>query len=160
MKGQPTGKKSKLFPAYTDNRPTFTKRGESGIYLIYDIDKNLKYVGYSESDLYKALYRHFQSWVDRTQRRFTYSRAHLVRVILTTPHRAHLLEKFLIQKMKPADGILKYYDYLSKNEEKTVVKIAEGITPASDDDFSQWIAQEQEKLKGHKPSAKVKFKRR
>lgn len=129
-------KRTKLFTAYTDGKPTFKKRKESGVYLIYDKNKKLLYVGYSGSDLYKALYRHFTSWSDRTQQRFTYPKDYLVRVILTTKQRAHLLEKFLITRLSPEDALMKYKDYLTEKQEETVKEIAENLAPVTEKEWS------------------------
>ena len=113
-----TGKKTKLFKAYTDGKPSFKKQGISGVYFIFNRDKKLKYIGFSASCVYKALYRHFQSWNDKTQERFTYPRDYYVRLIITSPTRAQDLEKYLILKMSPPDGLIKYNKYSPEKENK------------------------------------------
>ncbi len=133
MTAKHTGKKSKKFTAYTDGKPTFKTPNVSGVYFIFNKDGKLKYIGYSASCLYKALYRHFQSWRDKTQERFTYPRDYKVRVILTTPTRAQDLEKYLIIKMAPPDGLIKYKRY-SPEKEKQMIKIIENLEEGKDVD--------------------------
>jgi len=118
-----TGKKTKKFPAYTNGKPTFKTQGIAGVYFIFNRDGKLKYIGYSGSCVYKALYRHFQSWKDTNQERFTYPRDYYVRLIITTPTRAQELEKYLILKMSPPDGLIKYQRYSPEKEEKIKVII-------------------------------------
>lgn len=121
------GKRTKIFAAYTDEKPTFKKRDCAGVYLIYNREKVLQYVGYSETSLYKALYRHFQSWDDKRKRRFTYPKSFLCRVIITTAHRARLLEKYLIKTLQPPDGQMKYEYYFEKKEVAAVKEISENL---------------------------------
>jgi len=134
MSKKTTGKKSKLFPAYTDDKPTYKTRKQKGVYFIYDKNKKLVYIGYSGSCLYTALNRHFQQWNDKRQKRFVYPRDYFVRVILTTQKRAALLEKYLILRMKPEDNLQKYENYLSADEIKEVKTISENIAPATAED--------------------------
>lgn len=111
-------KKSKLKPAYTKRwdrmRPSasFPKRNKAGVYIIYKSHKAV-YVGFSRTDVYKALYRHFQKWNDPRQVRVTYSGSneHIkVRVIYcNTSINADRLEKALIIKLKPVDNPQKYW---------------------------------------------------
>jgi excinuclease UvrABC nuclease subunit len=82
------------------------------------------YVGYSQSQLYKTVYRHFQKWNDRRAERKVYSpHYYTVRVIITTQSRAFLLEKYLIQKLKPRDNQEKYENYLFASQKKDAEKI-------------------------------------
>ena len=76
---------------------------KSGVYLIKSKKTNkIVYVGYSGNDLYRTMYRHFQKWTDNTQYRATFTKnGYTIRVVLTTPKRASLLEKALIKKYKP-----------------------------------------------------------
>ena len=92
----------------------------SGVYLIADKNGKIVYVGHSLSNLYKTMYRHFQSWKDWRQKRATFSRkTHKVRIVFTTPKQAEKLEKALILKYKPKGNPDKLFDYqLSKGEEK------------------------------------------
>jgi len=108
--------KSALLPPYyfKDNAmrrsATFNERNKSGVYMIYK-NKVLRYVGFSASNVYKSLYRHFEEWNDRQQKRVTYTNLKdiKVRVIYCSPTRAYSLEKALIIKLKPKDNPLKYW---------------------------------------------------
>lgn len=117
-------KKFKFLPPYKANgRTSFPEaQKRTGVYLI---KKNgvLVYIGFSESDLYKTLYRHFQTWNDTDQpNRISYknqlSRAKFtVRVVFTTKKRAAALEKALILKHNPKDNKLKYKAYIKEATE-------------------------------------------
>lgn len=116
-------------PSGKTNFPEAQKR--TGVYLI---KKNnvIVYVGYSASNLYKTLYRHFQTWNDKQQPdRISYQEQlsrnkFTVRVVYCTPKRAAALEKALILKHNPKDNKLKYAAYLNeapKNEVKYIENI-------------------------------------
>lgn len=79
-------------------------RNRPGVYLVKEAG-NIVYVGHSQSDLYKTMYRHFQSWQDPTQYRATYPKTGpSVRVVLTTAAQAPRLEAALIRKHRPRDN--------------------------------------------------------
>ena len=116
-----TYKRTRLHRPYNDDGSTaFPARNVPGCYLIYresdDITGptyQLRYVGYSGKDVYKALYRHFQTWndrqVDRGERseRIVYKvRSDIrVRVIYCrSAAQASELEKALILKYRPKDN--------------------------------------------------------
>lgn len=109
---------------------------QSGVYLIKSNSSDkILYIGYSEKQLYKTVFRHFQSWRDRTQQRFTYTPDRVkVRIIFTTPYRAHLLEKYLIKKLRPRDNEMKYKDYLSEAQEATAKEVYETSQTISADE--------------------------
>ena len=98
--------------------------GRSGVYLIYRVKRSkngatarkLVYIGHSTTNLYKTLYRHYQSWDDPTQTRVTYSQTGNteVRIIFAPPALAQKLEKYLIVKQKPTDNPAKYLGYTGK----------------------------------------------
>jgi len=114
--------KSKLNSPYIDGKPFFTAK-QPGTYLIYK-NKKLVYVGYSSYNVYKTLYRHFQSWNDPQQIRITYSKTDpniKVRVIYTTAIRARKLEKALIIKYKPKHNPDKYESYLTLNKQENKI---------------------------------------
>ena len=78
--------------------------GLSGVYIIYREGlKSPDYIGYSGSDLYKTITRHFQSWNDPTQVRvtFTQSEKRKVKILLCTPAKAAKIEALLIAKFRP-----------------------------------------------------------
>jgi len=78
----------------------------AGVYIIKNNRGVITYIGYSASNLYKTITRHFQSWKDKAQVRVTYPQTagYTVRVVITTPERAAALEKALIVKYKPTDN--------------------------------------------------------
>jgi excinuclease UvrABC nuclease subunit len=79
---------------------------QAGVYLIKSNQSgNIVYIGFSATNIYRTLYRHFQNWNDTKQNRYIYGKiTHTVRVILTTPTRAAILEKYLILKYFPRDN--------------------------------------------------------
>lgn len=104
------------------------KKQQSGVYLIKsERSGKIIYVGYSQNSLYKTIYRHFQTWKDSSRskiERFTYNKeGYQVRIIFTTPARAAILEKYLIQKLKPRDNDFKYELYLTSSQEQRAEEI-------------------------------------
>ncbi|RFZ84757.1 hypothetical protein DYU05_03895 [Mucilaginibacter terrenus] len=109
-------------PSGRTSFPETAKR--SGVYLIKENDK-LVYIGVSLTDLYKTLYRHFQTWNDinyRTQKvkppsdRVTYKNRmkrnrYTVRIVFCPPGQAARLERALIIKYQPRDNDVKYSQY-------------------------------------------------
>jgi hypothetical protein len=89
---------------------------KSGVYFIRKTSTGKTvYIGQSQSQLKKTIYRHFQKWTDRqqsTQKTFerkTYPKfGYEIRFILCVPQDALRLESYLIQKIKPIDNPLKY----------------------------------------------------
>lgn len=132
---KPKAIQSKFIPPYRKekgklkNNLSFlcTRCHTSGVYLIRDTATGkVIYVGYSASNLYKTILRHFQEWNDRQQRRYVYSKTgYTVRVILTTKARAALLEKYLIVKMQPRDNKEKYDGYLTKAQTEKAAQIVQ-----------------------------------
>jgi len=102
--------KTRFLPPYKQNgRTTFPESMERpGVYLI-KLDGQLSYVGFSGSDLYKALYRHFQRWNDKRAPRVVYppslrARCTVRVVYCNTAAQAAQLEKALILFHKPKDN--------------------------------------------------------
>lgn len=94
------------------NFPHLRQGRQAGVYLISDAAGDIVYIGFSANQLYKTLYRHFETWNDRRQARNTYDRnTHQVRVIYTTPKRAGQIEMYLVNKLKPRDNINLYMDF-------------------------------------------------
>lgn len=118
-------KKTRFKPPYNKKGNTnfrFTNN-KAGVYLVKNKDGKIVYIGMSASNLYKTMYRHFQSWKDSTQIRIVYPKqGYTVRVVLTTSKRAYLLERALILKMKPKDNPHKLELFTATNKEKTVLK--------------------------------------
>jgi len=95
---------------FITNFPESKKR--SGVYIIKE-DGVIVYVGYSATDLYTTMYRHFQEWNDKRGARVTYfnllnKRVYKVRLVYCTPLQAARLEKALIIKYYPRDNKEKY----------------------------------------------------
>jgi len=119
IKGIGELKVSKFYPVYIKNKLNsrlglLQSKKQKGVYILKK-NNEIVYVGYSGSNLYKTLTRHFQSWEDRKQTRITYSKSENIkaRVILTTTaQQAAKLEKALILKYKPTDNPNKYEQYI------------------------------------------------
>ena len=93
---------------------------KAGVYLIKSPRTGkVVYIGYSATNLYKTITRHFQSWKDRSQVRVTYAQTsgYTVRVVLTTPKKAAALERALIVRMKPSDNPNKLQLYTETSED-------------------------------------------
>jgi excinuclease UvrABC nuclease subunit len=105
-------------------KTVFNIKNTPGVYMIYK-GKKLLYVGFSGSNLYKTMYRHFQSWNDPTQIRVTYDPFKIkVCVIYTeTAEEADILEKALILKYKPKDNPILYKGFEADKDEKKIFKI-------------------------------------
>lgn len=110
-------KRTRLKPPYNDEgRTNFPARNVPGCYLIYKEnawDKELRYVGYSAGDVYKALYRHFQAWNDKSVEaglrgeRIVYKVRNRIKVRViycNTAAQARELEKALILLHRPKDN--------------------------------------------------------
>jgi hypothetical protein len=104
---------------YKENGKT-TKRfsyKKSGIYLIREKEsKILVYVGMSKVNTYKALYRHFNKWVDCPQRNtYLNKNNYEVRIILT--EKASILERRIIKFFNPRDNNERYekWKYVIEN---------------------------------------------
>jgi len=123
----PKFKKTKLVRPYTNGKPTLKRLYKPGTYIIYKESGVNKprvpvYVGFSASNVYKTLYRHFQSWNDRTQVRTTYSKTgpYKVRVILSGPKTAEKLERLLLSKLQPKDNPRKLSLILTKGDKRII----------------------------------------
>lgn len=106
-------KQRRLKPYRADGKTTFNLQNKAGVYLIYRGDE-IVYIGFSGTNLYKTMYRHFQKWNDKTQIRVVYNDLSdiTVRVVycISKSH-ASRLEKALINKYKPKDNPLQYTSY-------------------------------------------------
>lgn len=128
-------------PYQKDGSTTFKLRGKSGVYIIFK--KGLiDYVGYSGTDIYKTLYRHFQKWNDKTQVRVSYSdlKDITVRVIYTKDAKvAQRLENALIVRYRPEANPNKYEtkDLTATDEKNLTEYINEETNPiiTSDEDL-------------------------
>ena len=109
-------KKQKFAQPYKKNGlsevTTFNLRGRAGVYIVREQNSTkVLYVGFSATDVYKALYRHFQSWKDRRQQRVTFDRWRVVVRVVYCSNKttAARLEKALIIKLQPSENIDKYW---------------------------------------------------
>ena len=121
-------KKTKLLPPYIEGtrKTTFNQRNKAGVYIIFK-EGNVRYVGMSQTDVYKSLYRHFQDWNDKTQERvvYTYLKGIKCRVIYCTAAQALRLERALILTMKPTDNPNKFLQYTLDLKDKETIKQAQ-----------------------------------
>ena len=88
---------------------------KSGVYLIKE-NSRLVYVGMSQTNLYRTMYRHFEQWSHNGQGVITYvsklkKNDYTVRVVLCSKVQAGRLEKALIKKHRPRDNENKYKSY-------------------------------------------------
>jgi len=114
--------KSALNSPYKNGKPFYTAN-KSGVYLIFK-NSVLRYVGYSGYNVYKTLYRHFQSWNDPQQIRTVYSSNDpqiKVRVIYCNGTKAKKLESALIIKYEPIDNPDKLNNLILDRKEKKVL---------------------------------------
>lgn len=107
---------SKFFPPYFKKgdllkctlNNSFQK--SAGVYFIRQ-GQEIVYIGYSSNNLYKTIYRHFETHNDKKQDRIVYPKIGLtIRIIKTTKNQASRLEKYLIKKFKPKNNELLYED--------------------------------------------------
>lgn len=121
-------KTSKFYPVYINGKvnkqlklkPT---QSQKGVYILKK-GNEIKYIGYSGSNIYKTLTRHFQSWQDSNQIRITYGQNSGIkaRIIYTpTATQAARLEKALILKYKPTDNPNKYEQYTLNIKDETIL---------------------------------------
>lgn len=121
-------KKFKFLPPYKKpGQTSFPEtQNRSGVYLVKE-NNRLVYIGMSARNLYKTLYRHFETWDHPSQVVVTYKsrlkkHKYTVRVVLCTPGQAARLERLLILKYNPRDNDLKYKGYqLTAFDERMIV---------------------------------------
>lgn len=104
---------SQWFPPYVKVKgkwratlPYYTK-AQCGAYLVRSRKtRKILYVGHSGKQLYKTIYRHFQSWEDDQYRSTYESRtAYEIMVILTPScNNAFMIESYYQHKLKPRDN--------------------------------------------------------
>ena len=107
--------KTKWFAPYTFQnkilRPSLTISPgfNTGVYLIkMKGPGKVVYIGYSASNLYKTIYRHFQEWND-VRERIVYAKVgYLVRILFCSKTQALRLERYLINKYRPRDNANTY----------------------------------------------------
>lgn len=121
-------KQTRTRPCFKNGKTVFNLQKKPGVYLIYRREE-IVYIGFSGYNLYKTMYRHFQTWNHKNQIVVTYSRSPeiTVRVVYTnTALRAQKLEKALILKHKPKDNPNKYEQYtLTPKDEENLKAYAD-----------------------------------
>lgn len=120
-------------PYDAKGKTTFPAQGCAGVYLIRR-GSELVYIGYSASNVYKALYRHFQEWNDRTRDRVTYKRLHDIKVRVVyckSGSYAAKLERALIIKHRPKDNPDKLRGYQLDIEDNQRINEMDRITARS-----------------------------
>lgn len=87
-----------------------------GVYFIKEVSTGkIVYVGSASADLYKTMYRHFQTWTDKSRGRAGWDRttypkfgAVKCRIITCTEKQAARWERYYILKLSPRDNPIKY----------------------------------------------------
>ncbi|SFC98487.1 GIY-YIG catalytic domain-containing protein [Flexibacter flexilis DSM 6793] len=130
-----------------------------GLYFIINAKtKELVYVGYSFSDntLYKTISRHFQSWPDKKQYRFTVpKKGYQVVLALSDNPRIADVEKYYIQRYRPKGNAMQYelyferermdYEVLAPDLPFTTSRTYEVFTEQPpEEDPMEWFAKEDE----------------
>jgi hypothetical protein len=110
---RPVGDRGEPYPVWVR-----ALRGESGVYVIREIDGPIVYVGSSVGKLYATLTRHFQTWrrykgywrgqfAEGADPGLTYNRSSVeVAIKTTTPDDAHEEELRMIRRLQPRDNQL------------------------------------------------------
>jgi hypothetical protein len=105
-------------------KPNFkqTEKFKTGVYFIRDKKtQKILYVGYSGSNLYRTIYRHFQRWEDG-QYRATFNKnnkSYQLQILFCSPQQAARLEKFFIKKYKER-GEAEKNNYQYETSEETI----------------------------------------
>lgn len=100
-------KKSKKVLVYNKDGSTNVASviGKAGVYIIYNDENKIQYVGHSRSDLYKTLTRHFQKWNDgingQYRAKFKQQDGNKVQLILCPVSKCLEVENALITKHRP-----------------------------------------------------------
>lgn len=121
-------KKSRFKQAYNaQGKPSYSHeklKAASGVYLIKSNKTGkITYVGESGVHIYKTMYRHFQTWNDKSQLRIVYpKKGYSIRVVLCAPAQAKKLEQALILKYRPKDNTLKLDLFLSEKQAENIVQ--------------------------------------
>jgi len=139
-KGLGALKISSFKKVYINNKinPDFKLKASGNQKGVYILRKNGKivYIGYSGSNLYKTLTRHFQSWNDNNQVRITFNKNERIsaRIIYTsTAEQAYKLEKALIKKYKPTENPQQYENTPITQQEEKVFEAFKNVD--RDDEF-------------------------
>jgi len=129
-------KSTNYFKPYNGKKTALKEVSASGVYFIKE-GKEVVYVGYSETQLKKTIYRHLQSWKDHSQKRATFDRDKVeVKVIFCSPTKAKILELFFIDKLKPKENtiIIKHLNPIFK---KRAQELLEKNTQLNKEDYNE-----------------------
>jgi hypothetical protein len=91
-------------------------QGATGVYFIRE-NGRLVYIGYSGTNLYKTMLRHFERWNHRGQEVISYAgsrKAYKVKIIFLPPKKAAETERNMILRFKPRDNTQKLINYQEK----------------------------------------------
>lgn len=113
-----------------EKHTTCNLRNVGGIYIIYDANLKVKYVGMSSNNLYRTMYRHFQSWNDRTQIRITYNpdKVKVAVCYCTDLEKIYKLEKALIIKYRDKVKLDNPNQYRSEESDKKATNVLNEYT--------------------------------
>lgn len=133
---------TKFFAPFNEkNKPSLkilNKKFSSGVYYIKERASNrIVYIGLSQNNLYRTIYRHFYYW---RQRNWYSKDEYLIKIIFTTPAQAIKLEKFLILKYKKLgqadDNYLNYsLDLTDAEKSSAKMDLSNPIIVNSDEDY-------------------------
>lgn len=113
-------------PYRADGKTTLSGiAGKAGVYIIRENGK-IVYVGYSATNIYRTMYRHFQKWNHSQQEVVTYesrmkANKYSVQVTICSPGKAEKLERALVKKHEPRDNSNKYEQYKLKLDDTKLV---------------------------------------
>lgn len=128
-------KKTPYFEPYKNGKTTLPGKytGQSGVYFIKPKGRRKPvYIGSSDRNLKKTIYRHFQEWTTRGEQRYDRTiypkKGYEIKVIYAPPGQAFELEKILIQKINPSGNPIKYRNLFTP--ESKVKKYTEKLKEA------------------------------
>lgn len=106
---------------------------KSGVYFIRRKgQKKIQYIGSSNGNLKKTIYRHFQQWTSKGEQRYertVYNKqGYEIKVLICPYEQAINIEKKLIVKLQPSGNPIKYSAYTYKP--KSLTKVNEQIKEA------------------------------
>jgi hypothetical protein len=120
-------------PPYDKNgRTNFKLRDQPGVYVIFR-GKKVIYVGFSKTNLYRTMYRHFQTWNDKTkQYRMLIKNLDNIKIAVIYckgAKLAKLLENALILRYRPELNLNIYDGYIMDTDEKRALDLLGQLQP-------------------------------
>ena len=127
-------KSTPFIKPYNGEKTTLKEISPIGVYLIRK-GKEIVYVGYSFSHVKKTLYRHFQSWKDKTQNRATFPKeGYEIKVsFCTSEAQARIIELRLIQKHEPKENL--QITPLTNKFKRKADELLKKVTAAEKEDY-------------------------